>query len=110
MLALREKTAGNAVRLGMTLGAIVFAALGLGNTASAAPEMRVSGLVSTHKFHVALEREFYKSLADKTGIKINYNPLDVVGGQFHDGRADFGRTGKADFANERVGGQCVAGF
>ena len=76
--ALKEKASGSAVRLGITLGAVVFAALGAGNTASEASEMRVSGLVSTHKYHVALEREFYKSLSDKTGIKINYNPLTFL--------------------------------
>ena len=79
VIALKRKASGSAVRLGITLGAVVFAALGAGNTASVASEIRVSGLVSTHKYHVALEREFYKSLSDKTGIKINYNPLDVLG-------------------------------
>ena len=73
VIALKGKASGSAARLGITLGAVVFVALGSGNTASEASEMRVSGLVSTHKYHVALEREFYKSLSDKTGIKINYN-------------------------------------
>ena len=102
MLALREKTAGNAVRLGMTLGAVAFATLGLSNNASAAPEMRVSGLVSTHKFHVALEREFYKSLADKTGIKINYNPLDVVGVSMKD-TLRLARVGTFDLVESTAG-------
>lgn len=42
--------------------------------------IRATGLVSTHKFHTALEQEFYAGLSEKTGIdlEINFNPLDVV--------------------------------
>ena len=58
-----------------------FYAFGPADVGAAETNLRVSGLVSTHKYHVALERKFYKSLADKTGIdfKVNYNPLDVLG-------------------------------
>ena len=38
-MVLKEKAVGSAVRLCMTLGAVVFSALGAGNTASAAPEI-----------------------------------------------------------------------
>ncbi len=102
MLVLKEKAVSSAVRLCMTLGAVVFSALGAGNTASAAPEMRVSGLVSTHKYHVALEREFYKSLADKAGIKINYNPLDVLGVSMKD-TLRLARVGTFDLVESTAG-------
>ena len=48
--------------------------------------IRATGLVSTHKFHTALEQEFYANLAEKTGIDlaINFNPLDVVGVDMQD--------------------------
>jgi TRAP-type C4-dicarboxylate transport system substrate-binding protein len=51
------------------------------NAGAAETNLRVSGLVSTHKYHVALEREFYGTLAKKTGldVSVNYNPLDVLG-------------------------------
>ena len=41
VIALKGKASGSAARLGITLGAVVFAALGAGNTASEASEMRV---------------------------------------------------------------------
>lgn len=57
-------------------------ALGVsGTTMADTLQLRASGLVSTHKFHVQLEKDFYGSLAKKTGldVAVNYNPLDVVG-------------------------------
>lgn len=44
-------------------------------------QLRASGLVSTHKHHIKLEKDFYGSLAKKSGldVAVNYNPLDVVG-------------------------------
>ena len=102
VIALKGKASGSAARLGITLGAVVFVALGAGNTASEASEMRVSGLVSTHKYHVALEREFYKSLSDKTGIKINYNPLDVLGVSMKD-TLRLARVGTFDLVESTAG-------
>ena len=59
-------------------------AVAMGLSAAAAADtlqLRASGLVSTHKFHIALEKDFYGNLAKKTGldVAVNYNPLDVVG-------------------------------
>jgi TRAP-type C4-dicarboxylate transport system substrate-binding protein len=43
--------------------------------------LRASGIPSTHKYHIALERDFYKTLAAKTGLDVeaNFNSLDVLG-------------------------------
>ena len=56
-------------------------AIGAGTAAADTIQLRATGLVSTHKFHTKLEREFYAGLAEKTGLKVsvNFNPLDVVG-------------------------------
>ena len=35
--------------------------------------IRATGLVSTHKFHTALEKQFYAELEDKTGIDLAIN-------------------------------------
>lgn len=65
-------------RIAVTAATIVFA----GNVqADNTIELRILGLVSTHTQHHALEKEFYENLARKTGLdlKINFNPMDVVG-------------------------------
>ncbi|TVQ35136.1 MAG: ABC transporter substrate-binding protein [Geminicoccaceae bacterium] len=43
--------------------------------------LNVSGLVSTHIHHTALERAFFEGLAERTGldVRVNFNPLDVIG-------------------------------
>lgn len=66
--------------------------------------LRASGLVSTHKYHVALERKFYGSLAEKTGVdfSVNYNPLDVVGVSMKD-TLRLGRKGTFDIVQSTVG-------
>ncbi|MEO0402444.1 MAG: TRAP transporter substrate-binding protein [Pseudomonadota bacterium] len=66
--------------------------------------IRATGLVSTHKFHTALEQEFYAGLADKTGIDlaINFNPLDVVGVDMQD-TLRMVRTGAFDIVQSTVG-------
>ena len=66
--------------------------------------LRVSGLVSTHKYHVALERSFYKTLSEKTGHKfnVNYNPLDVVGVSMKD-TLRLARKGTFDIVEATVG-------
>lgn len=48
--------------------------------------LNVTGLVSTHIHHTALEQEFYSSLAEKTGVdvSVNFNPLDVIGVNMND--------------------------
>lgn len=48
--------------------------------------IRATGLVSTHKFHTEIERQFYDGLPDATGIplSVNFNPLDVVGVDMQD--------------------------
>ena len=66
--------------------------------------LRVSGLVSTHKYHVALERSFYKTLSEKTGHKfnVNYNPLDVVGVSMKD-TLRLARKGTFDIVEATIG-------
>ena len=48
--------------------------------------IRATGLVSTHKFHTIIEKDFYAGIAEKTGIplSVNFNPLDVVGVDMQD--------------------------
>ncbi len=72
--------------------------------ALAETEIRATGLVSTHKFHTALEKEFYASLSEKTGIPlaINFNPLDVVGVDMQD-TLRMVRTGAFDIVQSTVG-------
>lgn len=43
--------------------------------------LNVTGLVSTHIHHTALEQKFYQNLAEQTGldVRVNFNPLDVIG-------------------------------
>ena len=66
--------------------------------------IRATGLVSTHKFHTALEKQFYAELEDKTGIDlaINFNPLDVVGVDMQD-TLRMVRTGAFDIVQSTVG-------
>ena len=66
--------------------------------------IRATGLVSTHKFHTALEKKFYAELPDKTGIElaINFNPLDVVGVDMQD-TLRMVRTGAFDIVQSTVG-------
>ena len=81
------------------------ATLALSTTAaSAETSIRATGLVSTHKFHTALEQEFYSSLAEKTGIDlaVNFNPLDVVGVDMQD-TLRMVRTGAFDIVQSTVG-------
>ncbi|MCV3273457.1 TRAP transporter substrate-binding protein [Roseobacter sinensis] len=72
--------------------------------ALAETEIRATGLVSTHKFHTALEQEFYAGLSEKTGIPlaINFNPLDVVGVDMQD-TLRMVRTGAFDIVQSTVG-------
>lgn len=88
--------------------AIVLVSALVGQSANVAQadeiSLRASGLVSTHKYHVALEREFYGSLAEKTGVdfSVNYNPLDVVGVSMKD-TLRLGRKGTFDIVQSTVG-------
>ena len=84
---------------------MIAATLALSATAaSAETSIRATGLVSTHKFHTALEQEFYSGLAEKTGIDlaINFNPLDVVGVDMQD-TLRMVRTGAFDIVQSTVG-------
>ena len=78
----------------------------LGQMTASAEEinLRASGLVSTHKYHVALERSFYKSLSEKTGhpFSVNYNPLDVLGVAMKD-TLRLGRKGTFDIVLSTAG-------
>ncbi|GIR54660.1 MAG: hypothetical protein CM15mP62_21310 [Rhodospirillaceae bacterium] len=70
--------------------------------------IRATGLVSTHKFHTALEKQFYAELEDKTGIDlaINFNPLDVVGVDMQD-TLRMVRTGAFDIVQSTIGAPLV---
>jgi len=87
----------------LVLGGAVYA---FGPSVANADEinLRASGLVSTHKYHVALERKFYGSLAKETGVKfnVNYNPLDVLGVSMKD-TLRLGRKGTFDIVQSTVG-------
>ena len=74
------------------------------NFASAEIKLNASGLVSTHKHHVALEKEFYSNLSKTTGMKfsVNYNPLDVLGMQMKD-TIRLVRTGTFDIVESTIG-------
>ncbi|MGA0315863.1 MAG: TRAP transporter substrate-binding protein [Alphaproteobacteria bacterium] len=102
MIASKGKAIKRGKKISIMLAGGIFAALSLGNSASASTELRVSGLVSTHKYHVALEREFYSSLAAETGIKINYNPLDVLGVSMKD-TLRLARVGTFDLVESTAG-------
>ena len=66
--------------------------------------IRATGLVSTHKFHTKLEREFYESLPLETGIDlaVNFNPLDVVGVDMQD-TLRMVKSGAFDIVQSTVG-------
>lgn len=86
--------------------AMILAAVIAATTLPALAEtsIRATGLVSTHKFHTALEKEFYAGLAQKTGIPlaVNFNPLDVVGVDMQD-TLRMVRTGAFDIVQSTVG-------
>lgn len=84
---------------------ILVAALAMATApAWAETTLRATGLVSTHKFHTALEQEFYAGLSEETGIplEINFNPLDVVGVDMQD-TLRMVRTGAFDIVQSTVG-------
>lgn len=77
---------------------------GLISVASAEMKLNASGLVSTHKYHVALEKDFYGNLSKTSGlnVSVNYNPLDVLGMQMKD-TIRLVRTGTFDIVEATVG-------
>lgn len=66
--------------------------------------LRATGLVSTHKFHTKIEKEFYADLAKNTDIPlaINFNPLDVVGVDMQD-TLRMVKSGAFDIVQSTVG-------
>jgi TRAP-type C4-dicarboxylate transport system substrate-binding protein len=66
--------------------------------------LNVSGLVSTHVHHTALEREFYETLGERTGldIHVNFNPLDVIGVHMDD-TLRLASDGTFDVVNSTIG-------
>lgn len=66
--------------------------------------LRAIGIVSTHLHHTALEREFYNTLAERTGlnISVNFNPLDVVGVNMQD-TLRLVRSGTFDIVETTIG-------
>ncbi|MEO1457873.1 MAG: TRAP transporter substrate-binding protein [Pseudomonadota bacterium] len=88
--------------------ALAALALALGapvaETARAETSLRATGLVSTHKFHTAMEKAFYEGLAGDTGIavEVNFNPLDIVGVDMQD-TLRMVRSGAFDIVQTTVG-------
>lgn len=68
------------------LGVLTAGALLAGPASAEEIQLRALGLVSTHKSHTALERSFYETLGEKTGldVSVNFNPLDVLGVNMQD--------------------------
>lgn len=92
-----KKAIGTIAGLGM--------AIMVGSTALAQDiNLRAIGIVSTHKHHTALERSFYDTLAEKTGLSIavNFNPLDVVGVNMQD-TLRLVRSGTFDIVETTIG-------
>ena len=67
-------------------------------------DLNVIGIVSTHEHHIELERDFYKTLSEKTGVdfKVNFNPLDVVGINMQD-TLRLAKSGTFDIVQSTVG-------
>lgn len=63
------------------LAAVSLSAFMITQASAETISLNVTGLVSTHIHHTALEQEFYNNLAEKTGldVRVNFNPLDVIG-------------------------------
>lgn len=66
--------------------------------------LNVIGIVSTHEHHIALERDFYQTLAEKTGVdfKVNFNPLDVVSVNMQD-TLRMAKSGTFDIVQSTIG-------
>lgn len=75
-----------------------------GSLAAEEISLRAIGIVSTHLHHTALERDFYDTLADRTGldISVNFNPLDVVGVNMQD-TLRLVRSGTFDIVETTIG-------
>jgi len=89
---------------GMIASAVLLGAIMTTGNSVAETSLRATGLVSTHKFHTKLEREFYDSLADESGIPlaVNFNPLDVVGVDMQD-TLRMVKSGAFDIVQSTVG-------
>ncbi len=66
--------------------------------------LNVIGIVSTHEHHIALEKEFYQTLSQKTGVefKVNFNPLDVVSVNMQD-TLRLAKAGTFDVVQSTIG-------
>ena len=86
------------------MGAFTAAALLTGPAMAEDIQLRVLGLVSTHKTHTALEKSFYETLGAETGldIAVNFNPLDVLGINMQDTMRVV-RAGTFDIVETTVG-------
>lgn len=85
-------------------GAAAAALLLTGQVVAEEINLRALGLVSTHKSHTALERSFYETLAEETGldITVNFNPLDVLGVNMQD-TLRVARSGTFDIVETTIG-------
>jgi TRAP-type C4-dicarboxylate transport system substrate-binding protein len=63
------------------LAAVSVSAFMISQASAETISLNVTGLVSTHIHHTAVEQKFYNNLAEKTGldVRVNFNPLDVIG-------------------------------
>lgn len=84
--------------------AVALSVCALSSPVSAETSIRATGLVSTHKFHNQLEKEFYSGLSEASGIplSINFNPLDVVGVDMQD-TLRMVKSGAFDIVQSTVG-------
>ena len=86
------------------IGAFTALVLLTGQAVAEDLQLRALGLVSKHKHHIALERSFYETLSEKTGlaVTINFNPLDVVGINMQD-TMRIVRSGTFDIVETTIG-------
>jgi|TARA_B100000768_G_scaffold177237_2_gene191127 TRAP-type C4-dicarboxylate transport system substrate-binding protein len=86
------------------IGAFTALVLLTGHAVAEDLQLRALGLVSKHKHHTALERSFYETLSEKTGlaVAINFNPLDVVGINMQD-TMRIVRSGTFDIVETTIG-------
>lgn len=84
--------------------AIVLAGSGLAASASADTGLRVAGNFSQNIKHVGIERGFFETLGERSGVavSVNYNPMDVVGVQAADALRLL-RSGAFDVMSVQIG-------
>lgn len=90
-------------QLSMWIAALVCGAT-LTTAAHAAQNLRVTGNFTQNVKHVAVERDFFENLGEKSGVavNVNYNPMDVVGVRAPDALRML-RSGAFDVMSVQIG-------